>query len=247
MKQSIQPNYYEPTFVEELFDEMSGSYARMNYITSFGFSERWRQQSVKTFDIKEGDTVVDLMTGMGECWKYIFKKAKKPINLIALDFSSEMIQYAKRKVPKHPNQDITILKENVFQNAIKSNSADFITSGFGLKTFNSEQLYQLAQEIDRILKIGGQFSLIDVSVPSNSFLKAFYMFYLKRVIPILGWLFLGNPDNYKMLGIYTEAFDNAKEVAEIFKSYNFEVQYQSYFFGCASGVTGKKVIDSTQK
>lgn len=37
-------NIYEPEFVKNLFDKMSSSYENMNYITSFGFSIRWRKQ-----------------------------------------------------------------------------------------------------------------------------------------------------------------------------------------------------------
>ena len=68
---------YEPKFVEKLFDKMSNSYSKMNYITSFGFSERWRRKCVEEIQIEKGKNVVDLMTGMGECWKHILKKVIK--------------------------------------------------------------------------------------------------------------------------------------------------------------------------
>lgn len=84
-------NIYEPSFVKNLFDKMSSSYSKMNYITSFGFSERWRKQCVKTIDLKKGETIVDLMTGMGECWKHILNHANQDSKLIGLDFSDEMI------------------------------------------------------------------------------------------------------------------------------------------------------------
>lgn len=232
--------YYEPEFVEALFDDMSKSYSRMNHLTSFGFSERWRKQCVEKIEFKENSVVVDLMTGMGECWKPILKNSAKNLKLIALDFSAEMLKYAELRKRKFKNNSIEILKENVFGNSIKSESADVVISGFGLKTFNHIQLVNLAKEIERILKVGGSFSLVDVSVPKNKTLKFFYLFYLKRIIPILGKLFLGNPETYRMLGVYTEAFQNSKEVEKIFKKYKFKVQYQEYFFGCASGIKGIK-------
>ncbi|MBQ0788778.1 MAG: class I SAM-dependent methyltransferase [Oceanihabitans sp.] len=55
---------YEAKFVEKLFDKMSSSYSKMNYSTSFGFSERWRRQCVEEIEIGKGKIVVDLMTGM---------------------------------------------------------------------------------------------------------------------------------------------------------------------------------------
>ena len=220
---------------------MSRSYSKMNYITSFGFSERWRRQCVNELGITKGKVIVDLLTGMGECWKFIDKKTDGNSKLIAIDFSTEMIKGAKKNKLKFREKKIELLKENVFHNSIKKNSADFLISGFGLKTFNHEQLEKLAKEIDRIMKVGGKFSLIDVSVPKNYFLKKIYLFYLKRIIPILGNLFLENPEPYKMLGIYTTEFENSRVVEEIFKKQNFEVEYLEYFYGCASGIKGRKI------
>jgi ubiquinone/menaquinone biosynthesis C-methylase UbiE len=35
---------YNVDFVEQLFDEMAATYERVNDISSFGFSRRWRNQ-----------------------------------------------------------------------------------------------------------------------------------------------------------------------------------------------------------
>ncbi|WP_242132669.1 class I SAM-dependent methyltransferase [Aestuariivivens marinum] len=232
---------YEPKFVEQLFDKMSSSYSKMNYITSFGFSERWRRQCVEEIGIEKGKTVVDLMTGMGECWKHILKKSDKNSILIGLDFSTEMANRAEKNKLNFKDSKIEILKENVFENSIDKQSADFVISGFGLKTFNEQQLGELATEINRILKPNGKFSLIDVSVPKSKFLKPFYMFYLKKIIPILGKLFLGSPETYKMLGVYTEEFGNSRNVYQIFNRPEFKVEYVEYFYGCATGIKGIKI------
>ncbi|MEE1961422.1 class I SAM-dependent methyltransferase [Allomuricauda taeanensis] len=232
---------YEPKFVEKLFDNMSRSYSKMNYLTSFGFSERWRRQCVEEIQIEKGKTVVDLMTGMGECWKHILKSSDKNSTLIGLDFSSEMVNRAQKNKLRYRASKIQVLKENVFENSIPKETADYIISGFGLKTFNDEQLDKLALEIKRILKVNGKFSLIDVSVPKNKLLKPFYMFYLKRIVPILGKLFLGSPETYKMLGVYTEEFQNSKNVFRIFSKPEFEIQYVEYFYGCATGIKGIRI------
>ena len=232
---------YEPKFVEKLFDKMSSSYSKMNYITSFGFSERWRRQCVEEIDIVEGKVVIDLMTGMGECWKHILKKSSDSSKLIGLDFSSEMIKRAEKNKTKFSHSNIEILKENVFDNSIGNQTADYVISGYGLKTFNDEQLNELANEIDRMLKPGGKFSLIDVSVPKIGFLKPFYMFYLKNIIPLLGKVFLGSPETYKMLGVYTQEFGNSKNVHLIFNRPGYEVEYVEYSYGCASGIKGRKI------
>lgn len=219
---------------------MSSSYERVNYITSFGFSQIWRRQYIEAIEIQKESTVLDLMTGMGECWRPILKQLNLKGKLIALDFSSGMLKMAKKRTLKYPDYNIELLQENVFENSIKDNSINHVFCGFGLKTLSIEQVADFASEINRMLKTNGSFSFIEVSVPNNPFLKWPYLFYLKYMIPILGFLFLGNPQTYKMLGVYTSRFKNSKSVEEIFKQEGFNVEYLSYFYGCATGIKGIK-------
>ena len=83
----MENDIYNPEYVKSLFNKMSSSYERMNYITSFGFSIRWRNQYIKKFN-KTNDKVyvIDLLTGMGESWSSI-KKVFPNSNITALDFS----------------------------------------------------------------------------------------------------------------------------------------------------------------
>lgn len=60
-------NIYDPIFVKNLFNKMSKSYERMNYIASFGFSIIWRKQFIKKLDKNESKIkVIDLLSGLGE-------------------------------------------------------------------------------------------------------------------------------------------------------------------------------------
>jgi demethylmenaquinone methyltransferase/2-methoxy-6-polyprenyl-1,4-benzoquinol methylase len=220
---------------------MSSSYERVNYITSFGFSIRWRTQFLNNFQKKNTEVeIIDLLTGMGETWKATKKKFPDS-QLTVLDFSEGMLQYAEKKNKEMFNEQIIILHQDVLQNQLPANRYDFITCAFGLKTFNDEQIKKLAKETKRILKEGGQFSFIEVSVPENRLLRMLYCFYIGSVIPVLGKLLLGNSEAYKMLGRYTSRFENAKNATALFKKEGLDVQYQSYFYGCATGFTGTKI------
>jgi ubiquinone/menaquinone biosynthesis methyltransferase len=237
----MENSIYNPEYVKGLFNRMSNSYERMNYITSFGFSIRWRKQYLGTFiSTKNKVNTIDLLTGMGETWSSTKQKFPNA-NITALDFSDGMLSYAKTKNKLKFNSEITILQQDVLNNQLPDNQFDFVTCAFGLKTFDVEQLKKLAVETKRILKKGGQFSFIEVSQPENIILKALYGFYLGRVIPILGRLLLGDPIEYKMLWQYTLKFKNAKQAAEIFRRVGLKVDYNSYFLGCATGFSGQKL------
>jgi ubiquinone/menaquinone biosynthesis methyltransferase len=229
---------YRPEFVKGLFNRMSGSYERVNYLTSFGFSIRWRRQFLNHLKRTENKIeIIDLLTGMGETWHAV--KVKFPhATITGLDFSPEMLKKARKKNEDHFKGEIKLLQQDVLENDLPGNQFDIVICAFGLKTFDQVQLKTLALETFRILKPGGQFSFIEVSKPKNKILKTLYKFYLGKIIPVFGSLLLGNPTEYKMLWKYTEVFENAKKAGAIFADVGLKADYYSYFFSCASGFHG---------
>lgn len=234
-------NIYEPEFVKKLFNQMSSSYERMNYITSFGFSIRWRKQFLsKLGKSDENLNVIDLLSGLGENWTFL-KKNFPNSNYYALDFSDKMIKKSELKAIKVFKGNLNLICDDFLKNKLESNQFDIISCAYGLKTFDEQQLEILAKEIFRILKPNGKFSFVEVSKPNNKFLLFAYKLYLGKIIPILGKIFLGNPTDYKMLWIYTDNFNNSDKVKNIFEKHNLIIKSEKYFFGCASGISGKKL------
>lgn len=234
-------NIYEPEFVKKLFNQMSSSYERMNYITSFGFSIRWRKQFLRKLGkSKENLKIIDLLSGLGENWTFL-KQNFPNSNFYALDFSEKMINHSKEKGNKIFKGNLNLICDNMLENKLNSNFFDIISCAYGLKTFNEKQLNIIAKEINRILKPNGKFSFVEVSKPKSKILLNFYSFYLGKIIPILGKVFLGNPEDYRMLWIYAKQFENSKKVKEIFQRHNLKVNLDEYFGGCATGISGCKL------
>lgn len=227
---------YDPQFVSELFNKMSASYGITNYISSFGFTERWRKRCIGQIkkDINE-KVVIDMMSGMGELWHSI---EASNVTIIAVDISPVMNQRARLKAKKSP-YDITVIEEDILENSLTVDSADLIVSSFGLKTFNNRQLKRLAKETYRLLKPGGEFSFVEISEP-NHLLSIPYTFYLKVIIPIIGFLFMGNDNSYRFLGKYCSNFKNSRVFHQFLQEEGLEVSYNSFFKGCATGVSGNK-------
>lgn len=148
----MEENIYSPEYVKGLFNRMSSSYERVNYIISFGFSIRWRRQFLNSFKpTNEKVEIIDLLTGMGETWTAT-KNVLPNSNLTVLDFSEEMLKYAKQKSKDRFKNEVFILQQDILNNNLPANHFDFVTCAFGLKTFNHEQLEKLALETKRILK-----------------------------------------------------------------------------------------------
>jgi demethylmenaquinone methyltransferase/2-methoxy-6-polyprenyl-1,4-benzoquinol methylase len=234
---SAAADIYEPAYIMRLFDEMSHTYGVVNYISSFGFSERWRRQCAAKLNLPEGSVVLDLMSGMGEMWPALFRKARGRAKVIAVELSQEMCKRSKATSIRHP---AFVVQGNALTLPLASNSVDAVVSAFGLKTFSDSQKQVLAGEIARVLKPGGTFSLVEISVPPSRLLRLPYMFYIRRLIPFVGRLFMGNPQNYRMLGVYTERFGNSDAMFAYLREAGLAATTDRFFFGCATGVHGHK-------
>ena len=178
------------------------------------------------------------MSGTGESWPLMLKK--KNVQIKAVDISAEMLRKAKQNLLKHPSWKVELCEENVLQSSIPSNSCDFVVSTFGLKTFSLKKQKTLAKEVARILKKGGQLAFIEISRPKNALLRIPFMFYLRFVIPLVGKLFMGNSDDYRMLGIYCHSFEDCSHFASFLQAEGLQVEMKNYFLGCATGVVGFK-------
>lgn len=232
---------YDVGYVRDLFDRVSTTYGYTNYLASFGFTERWRKQCIEMLGPLAPDAVgFDLMCGRGETWTQLFRKHAGIKTLKGLDISPQMINGAREQAERIASAEIELLERDVFANNIDSAGADFVISTFGVKTFNSEQLRQLAVEIARILKRGGRFSLVEVSEPKGWLLRPLYMFYLLRIMPIIEKLFLGYSYGFGMIGVYVGKFGDCTELMSYLAAQGLQVGYRKYFYGCASGVSGVK-------
>lgn len=231
---------YDPSFVKDVFDRCSGKYIAFSYVCSMGFTERWRRQCVALFNKNMPDHAMgyDLMAGTGEAWPHLLKRFPDIDQIQAVDISSGMHKRSLDRLHKLRAHKITHLEQDVLRTNLPPQSADFIVSTFGLKTFNTEQLEALAAQIAAALKPGGQFALIEASDPKGWWLRPLYLFHLKRVLPLIEKLFLGGAADFAMIGTYSTNFGDASAFGEMLAKKGLSVQFKRHFFGCATSVSG---------
>ncbi len=234
---------HDPAFVKALFDEMSATYGLVNLVTSFGFSARWRRQCLDAACIGAGARVLDLMTGMGELLPGIAARAGQAADITGVDFSAVMCARAAATVERLDHAGMRVREADALDTGLPDASFDVIVSSFGLKTLSAVQLTRLAAEVARLLAPGGRVSFVEISVPPARLLRWPYGFYIRYVIPLLGRLFAGNPENYRMLGVYTHAFGDSTAAIAAFREAGLRLEPRRYFFGCATGFVGTRAID----
>lgn len=235
---SAANDIYSESYLRQLFDEMQGSYERVSTLCSLGFNWRWRKQLIARLNLTAGMTICDLMAGTGESWEYILPCIGREGEIIALDFSNAMTDEASKRKGRLKNSRLHILQADVLDNHLPESSIDAVICIYGVKTLAPLDYQRFAGEIKRLLKPGGLFGLVEISVPAWSILRQAYLFYLSLVIPIIGKLALGNPDNYRMLSTYMLRFKNCDHLHKTFTEQGFNVEAHSFFFGCATALTG---------
>jgi ubiquinone/menaquinone biosynthesis C-methylase UbiE len=234
---------YDPTFVKGVFDRCSTRYIGMSYAFSFGFTERWRKQCVEALpDLPPNAEGYDLMAGTGEAWPHLLRRFPQTRAITAVDISSGMHQLAMDRLHRHRAHKIAFIEDDVLASNLPAASADFVVSTFGLKTFNAGQHRDLAHLIARVLKPGGSFSLIEASDPHGWSLRGLYRIHMDVVLPLVERTLLRGAQDFSMIGQYTKNFRDASAFADMLKAEGLDATYRSYFFGCASGVAGRKPV-----
>ncbi len=239
-RRSATQDVFQPAFVHALFEEMSATYGIVNYISSFGFCERWRRQCVARAELSPGMTVVDLMTGTGECWPHILRAIGAGGRIVGVDYTAQMCRKAEAHARRRRGSAIEVREEDALDTALPAGCADAVVACFAVKTLDAIGLQRFSGQVARLLKPGGRYALLEISDPRDWPFRGLYLFYLRTIVPLIGWAALGNPDNYRMLSAYTEAFVNSARLKPVLEDEGLSVVPFRVFWGCATGIAGRK-------
>ena len=182
------------------------------------------------------------MAGTGEAWPHLLARFPDIAEVTAVDISSGMHARAMDRLHRHRAHKIAFIEDDVFASALPDESADFIISTFGLKTFNAAQHRRLARLVARVLRPGGGFAMIEASDPRGWILRPLYLFHLRTVLPLVERTLLRGAQDFAMIGTYSTAFGDAAAFAAMLRSEGLDVTFKRFFFGCATGVFGAKPL-----
>ena len=219
-----------PEQVSAMFDAVASKYDRTNDLLSFYQSRLWRRSLTKTVNPLAGERVLDIAAGTGTSSMALKRDG---VEVVAADFSKGMLEEGKRRYPQ---------LEFVFADAMnlpfKDGEFDVVTMSFGLRNVSDHKV--ALGEFLRVLKPGGRLIICEFS-HVRGILGKLYLWYLRRVLPIISKIFSSNPEAYDYLGDSIAAWPNQPQLKSDIESAGFSsVSYKNLTFGIVALHSGLK-------
>jgi ubiquinone/menaquinone biosynthesis methyltransferase len=170
----------------EIYEKLAKKYDVATKVVSFGIEEFWRKSFVKKIKkyINNG-VLLDVASATGDMAKALdFDK------MYLLDPSSEMNKIAKEKL-KDKN---VVFIEDFAETAKLEEKVDIITAFMAVRNF--DDMEKGIKNLDKYLKPGGYFAIVELT-KSDSILFKLSMFYMSKIVPIIGGIITGEYETYK--------------------------------------------------
>lgn len=214
-----------------LFDRIAGSYDKLNHILSLNIDCHWRKKAVK--HLKYTGNVLDVAIGTADLSIEILKQGKADF-ITGIDLSEEMMKIGREKVRSLGYGDkVRFEKVNAQDMPFDDESFGAVTCAFGVRNFSD--LDKGLSEMCRVMKRGGQLSIIEFSYPENPLMAALYDFYFSKIMPLIGGTISMDKPAYQYLNRSVKNFMWGEKMKRRLEDAGFRyVGYDAMTFGIAT-------------
>ncbi len=216
--------------VESMFDHIAPSYDKLNHRLSWNIDKGWRKRAVRQLEALHPETVLDIATGTGD-FAILTARMLHPREVTGADISEGMMEVGRRKVSAEGlSSTIHFQREDCLHLSFCDNTFDAVTSAFGIRNFSD--LEQGLREMCRVLRPGGQASILELSHPVKFPMKQLFSIYSHTFLPLYGRLISHDPRAYSYLTATIEAFPQGETMVDVFKRAGFrDATFKRLTFG----------------
>jgi demethylmenaquinone methyltransferase / 2-methoxy-6-polyprenyl-1,4-benzoquinol methylase len=224
----------------KIFDQIAGTYDKLNKILSCGIDIYWRKQLVKRIPKKMDLKALDLATGTADI-PIVLSKEKNVKSVLGLDMSQGMISMGRQKIrEKGLENKVTLQIGDACNLELEDDLFDLSTITFGIRNFPSAQ--SSLEEVYRVLAPNGKLMILEFGIPKFFFVRWVYLFYFRYLLPFVGNILSGHKDAYSYLNKTVEDFPFGQEFTQMMKKAKFKnVRATSLTFGICYLYEGEKV------
>ena len=192
----------EKQHIGQLFDRIAGTYDGLNHGLSLNIDRSWRRKTVA--QMMPAEHVLDVAIGTADLTIAMLKSGRVS-RVTGIDLSDKMMEIGKRKVEKvRLKEDVRFVHGNAQHMPFPDACFDAVTCAFGCRNF--QNLDEGLREMYRVLKPGGQVTILEFSYPSGRYVRALYDFYFTRVLPAIGRIVSRDKTAYTYLNKSVKSF-----------------------------------------
>ena len=140
--------------------------------------------------------------------------------VVGVDFAGVMLRVGQEKLRRTQLDDrVTLVRGDATRIPVADGSVDAVTIAFGIR--NVEQTAVACAEIRRVLKPGGRLAILEFAVPTTPGLSALYLWYINRVLPLIGRAVSRHNAAYGYLPASIGAFASPEAFVKILRQAGF--------------------------
>ena len=214
----------EAARISGMFDAIAGRYDLLNHLLSAGLDKRWRRRAVDALQFSGREIVLDLCTGTADLALAATSGAQRARRVIGVDFSAAMLEIGRGKVGGSVGEGaaapaVDLIRGDAMRIPLRDASVDATTIGFGIR--NVEQPAAVCREIARVLRPGGTLVILEFSLPRSAALRSLYLWYFRKILPLIGRVISKHPSAYTYLPASVEAFPSPEEFLQQLRDAGF--------------------------
>lgn len=198
-----------------MFDAIARRYDLLNHLLSLGIDRRWRRRAVRELRLGQNSRVLDLCTGTADLALAAVERERGRA-VVGVDFSSAMLRVGRAKLARMGERRVSLVRGDAMRIPLTDASVDAVTIGFGIRNVHRPEA--AAREIVRVLKAGGRLAILEFGTPSLPGLRAMYLFYFRRVLPLVGRLISRHNEAYSYLPASVAAFQSPDEFVALLRA-----------------------------
>lgn len=182
--------------VRRLFSEIAPRYDLLNHVLSLNVDRRWRRRAVELLEWERAPsgTYLDACAGTYDLSLELARREGFSGTVVAADFAAPMLREGLHKLDGAPVRPVC---GDALGLPFGDGRFGGATVGFGVR--NLADLDAGLRELHRVLAPGGRLVVLEFTVPPNPVVRAFYMLYFTRVLPLVGRIVSGHPWAYSYL------------------------------------------------
>jgi demethylmenaquinone methyltransferase / 2-methoxy-6-polyprenyl-1,4-benzoquinol methylase len=218
--------------IRDFFDTIAPRYDGINTLSSMGIDYTWRRALIRRFPkVNSGLVVLDVATGTGEIAKLAAKQPQVGM-VVGVDIAVNMLALAGPKLRKPGFCPSFMIEGDAECLPIQDQSVDVLTIAFGIR--NVPNIDQALREFYRVLKPGGTFICLELTLPHISWVRHVYNLYFGQVVSRIGAALSRNREAYMHLIQSVRGFPSRNEFNEIVRKAGFlDCDYKNLTFGTA--------------